>query len=167
MRLSLLCVLVPTLLWGSARPQGNQGSRFVTIADSIAMNLLGDPTQPDSPPANLSPDRNHFVVVTHRGNLHNNSTDFSLLLFSSARAFHSPLPKRLLMLSSSTSRPAIGQVDWLDNDTLIFLGSQGWRTTQIYTYNITSKTLAKRTNHPTDIVAFSATPQGRVLHFFA
>ncbi len=104
-----------------------QTKRPVTVADSIQMTRLGDPSYTDGAPSNgivakFSPDGKHFVVVLKKGNLEVNTNEYSLVLFQTAEVFQSPKPRVLVSLASSSNRPAIDNVLWLDdNDTILFL----------------------------------------------
>lgn len=140
--------------------------RPVTVADSIEMTQLGDPSYAGGAPskgivAKFSPDGKRFVVVLKKGNLDHNTNDYSLILFETSTAFQSPEPNVLLSMSSSSNRPAIQNVLWLDdNDTILFLGEHPGEHTQLYSVKCSSKELKKLTNHPTSLTSFVATASG-------
>ena len=74
--------------------------RPVTVADSIQMTRLGDPSYTDGAPskgivAKFSPDGKHFVVILKKGNLEANTNEYSLVLFQTAEVFQSPEPRGL------------------------------------------------------------------------
>ena len=126
----------PSVVHPSAQNRAAAGStkRPVTVADSIQMTRLGDPSYTDGAPskgivAKFSPDGKHFVVVLKKGNLEANTNEYSLVLFQTAEVFQSPEPRVLVSLASSSNRPAIDNVRWLDdNDTILFLGEHPRRT---------------------------------------
>ncbi len=81
-----------------------QTKRPVTVADSIQMTRLGDPSYTDGAPSNgivakFSPDGKHFVVVLKKGNLEVNTNEYSLVLFQTAEVFQSPKPRVLYFTS--------------------------------------------------------------------
>jgi hypothetical protein len=140
--------------------------RAVTVVDSIEMTRLGDPsyTQGASSKgivAKFSPDGKRFVVVLKKGNLEHNTNDYSLVLFETSTMFQSPEPQLLLSMSSSSNRPAIANVAWLDdNDTILFLGEHPGEQTQLYSLKCRTKELKSLTNHATSLTSFVATASG-------
>jgi dipeptidyl aminopeptidase/acylaminoacyl peptidase len=71
-------------------------------------------------------------------------------------------------MESSSNRPAIEDVTWLaDNNTLAFLGEHPSGLHQLYIFNVRTKRLRKLTQHPTDLIWYSMTPDGRKFAFTA
>lgn len=149
-----------------AHPEAHAVRRAVTVADSIQMTRFGDPYYADGGSAKgivakFSPNGEHFVVVLKKGNLQDNTNEYFLVLFKTAGAFHSPTPRVLVSMFSSSNRPAIHNVVWLnDNDTLLFLGEHPGETSQLYSVQCSSKQLTKLTNHATDLTSFVTTSSG-------
>jgi hypothetical protein len=147
--------------------------RPVTVADSIQMSRLGDPTYTDGASskgkvARFSPDGQNFVVVLKKGNLESNTNDYSLLLFQTSRVFQSPEPRVLVSLASSSNRPAINDVFWLDdNDTILFLGESPGEQTQLYSLKCSSRQVTILTRSPTSLTSFVATGSGNVIVYTA
>jgi len=167
----LLCVLTAASVGvDEAAPPAK---RPVTVADAIQMNhwsngdyFLGA-TSTD-PVGLFSPDKRKFVVVTKRGNLERNTVEYSLLLFQTAEAWHSPKPERLITMSSSSNREGITNLKWLDdNRTIVFLGENPGEVSQVYGLDTQTKELRTRTSHPTAIVAYDITPDGRLIVYEA
>ena len=132
------------------------GKRAVTVADTIGMTELGDPAyfiggHVQNGVAQYSPDRRHFVVVTARGDLTKNTVVYTLLLFRTDEALRTPVPKPLASLASSSNRPAIDDIRWLDNKRLTFLGENPGQSHQLYTVDCESGLLNKLTKHPTNL----------------
>jgi len=118
--------------------------------------------------AQFSPDGKKFVIVVKKGNLHENTNQYSLLLWLSAGVFSSPPPTLLLTMSSSSNRPAISAVSWLaDSQTIAFLGEHPGELQQLYTFDIRTKLLRKFTNHPTNLHSYGVTPDGMKVAFSA
>lgn len=140
--------------------------RPVTVADSIQMLRLGDESYTDGAPsegivAKFSPDGKQFVVVLKRGNLEANTNEYSLVLFQTAEVLQSPKPRTLVSLGSSSNRPAIYSVRWLnDNDTILFLGEHPGEQSQLYSLKCSSNELKKLTNSVTSLTAFATTGAG-------
>lgn len=147
--------------------------RPVTVADSIQMTRLGDPSYTNGAPSNgvvakFSPDGKHFVVVLKKGNLEANTNEYSLVLFQTAEVFQLPEPRALVSLASSSNRPAINNVLWLnDNDTVLFLGERPGEQTQLYSLKCSSKELTKLTSSATNLTSFVTTTSGRVIVYAA
>src|SRR5712692_6178995 len=83
----------------------------VTVADAIEMTQIGYRPSPDDSSSHtgvveFSPDRSKFAFVTQKGNLENNTVEFSLLVFQTADAFKSPIPQIVARLASSSNRNA-------------------------------------------------------------
>jgi len=145
----------------------------VTVADSIRMTRLGDRLydwggSSKGLVAKFSPDGKRFVVVLRKGNLETNTNDYSLLLFETNEVFSSPSPRVLLSMSSSSNRPAIQNVVWMDdNDTILFLGERPSETTQLYSLQCSSKELKKLTSHATNLSSFVAAARSGEIIFVA
>jgi WD40 repeat protein len=156
-----------------AKVERTIGKRPVTVPDSIQMTRLGDPLYNDGGSsiglvAKFSPDGKRFVVVLRKGNLETNTNEYSLILFETDDIFRSPNPRVLLSMSSSSNRPAIQNVIWLDdNDTILFLGENPGETTQLYSFRCSSKETKKLTNHATNISSFVAGSKGDEIVFAA
>src|SRR3984885_9500734 len=126
--------------------------RPVTVPDFIQMTRLGDTRYSDGFPskglvAKFSPDGKRFVVVLRRGNLRKNTNDYSLILFNTDEVFLSPNPRALLSMSSSSNRPAIQNVVWMDDsDTILFLGERPGETPQLNPLKAASKELKNPPN---------------------
>jgi hypothetical protein len=156
-----------------SNPEARANRRAVTVADSIQMTRFGDPSYTDGASARgivakFSPNGAQFVVILKRGNLQDNTNEYSLVLFRAAEAFQSPTPRTLVSMSSSSNRPAIHNVVWLDdNDTLLFLGEHPGETSQLYSLQCSSKQITKLTNHKTNLTSFVATPSGDEIVYVA
>jgi hypothetical protein len=147
--------------------------RPVTVADSIQMVRLGDSSYTQGGPskgivAKFSPDGRHFVVILEKGNLNVDTNEYSLVLFQTAEVFQSPTPVVLVSLASSSNRPAINNVFWLnDNDTILFMGERPGESPQPYSLKCSSKELRPLTSSPVNITSFSATASGEVIVYAA
>jgi dipeptidyl aminopeptidase/acylaminoacyl peptidase len=147
--------------------------RPVTVADAIRMTKLGDPgyffgTEPFNGTAQFSPDGKKFVIVFRKGNLEQNTNEYSLLLWPVAEIARLRRPTLLLRMSSSSNRAAIRDVAWLsDNETLAFLGEHPGESQQLYSLNIRTRLLQRITNHSTNLFSYSITPDGRAIAFVA
>jgi dipeptidyl aminopeptidase/acylaminoacyl peptidase len=146
--------------------------RPVTVPDIIRMKRLGDPLYLQGGPskgrvASFSPDGKRFIVPVVQGNLENNTNEYSLLLFETARIFEGRQPVTLLTLASSSNHPAIGAVRWLNDRSIAFIGEGTGELPQVYRYDLESKTLERLTQHPTSVVAFDITADGKSLLYAA
>lgn len=147
--------------------------RGVTVSDAIRMTVWADLQYflggtPGDRVGIFSPDRRQFIVVVRRGNLRDNTNEYSLLLFRTKDAFHSPKPEVLITLSSSTNREGIENVKWLnDNETVVFLGENAGATPEIYSLNIRTRHLVTLTHQPTPIVAYDISPNGKTIVYEA
>lgn len=149
--------------------------RVFTEKDSISMNLISGPGASSNYGGTLnrdfaifSPDRTKFVVLIKRGEIRSNTTKYSLLLYRTAKVFHSPTPIVLVSMSSSSNREAIKDVSWLpDNDTILFIGEHEGETSQLYSIRCTSRILTRLTDHQTSLEAYSADARAKTIAFLA
>jgi len=117
--------------------------------------------------ARFSPNGSRFVIVLKKGNLEQNVNEFSLLLYHTPDAFHSPRPDVLLTMSSSSNRPAIANARWITNGTVAFLGENPGELPQIYTLDVVTKHLNKLTNHPDPIVQYDINTSANTIIYIA
>ncbi len=147
--------------------------RRVTVADSIGMTRLGDQSYTDGGSskgiaAKFSPDGRHFVVILKKGNLETNINEYSLVLFQTAEVFQSPVPRVLVSLASSSNRPAINNVLWLDdNDTILFLGEHPGEQTQLYSLKCSTSELKKLTSSATALTLLATSANGEEIVYTA
>lgn len=166
----LLTVILSTGLRGQTSRIRTPEKRAITPADGLEMTRLEAPdySAPDFEIAHFSPDGTQFVIVLRKGNLEMDTNDFSLLLYQTAKAFHSTQPNVLLRMRSSSNRGAITKVRWLsDNETVIFLGENPNEFSQIYSFNVRSNVLKKLTHQPAAITNYDITEDGRRVVFVA
>ena len=155
-----------------SRVSGAQRGDAVSVVDAIQMTQFGDPEYLDGlsakyNPARFSPDRNHFVIVTTKGNIEKNTNDYALLLFETNKVFGSAAAEVLVSLSSSSNRPGIHEINWIDNRTVAFLGERTGELQQIYEVDCETRRLAKLTNHSTGVISYAFAPKGDRLFFLA
>jgi dipeptidyl aminopeptidase/acylaminoacyl peptidase len=137
---------------------GSTGS--VTVADAIAMRRLREHA--------FSRDRRKLVLVLSAGNVTQNTNKFSLLLFHRSGAFYSARPDLLLTFSSSSNKDAIHDLKWLnDDETIAFVGENLRELPEVYTLNVRTRHLVKRTDYPTPVISYDITRDGRDLAFVA
>jgi len=169
LRSLLLISSLASISVGQGALAAGQIKRPVTVADSIRMARLGDVKYTDGwaskgMVAKFSPDGKHFVVILRKGNLEANTNEYSLVLFQTAEAFRSLAPQVLVTLDSSSNRPAIDNVRWLDdNDTILFLGERPGEPIQLYSLKCDSRQLTKLTNHSASPTSFVSTGRGEVI----
>ena len=151
---------------GKASTERSAAKSPVTVADAIEMTQIGhrpgsDDYRSHDNVVEFSPDRSKFVFVTSRGNLKNNTVEFSLLVFRTADAFQSSSPEVVATLASSSNRDAVTKVNWLpDNDTIVFLGEQPGENPQVYKVSCRTRQLVKLTNQPTLIADYAVSRAG-------
>lgn len=174
--LGALGLVVLSLLAVPARStaQGSQPEkRRVVVSDAIQMTRLADDSylgggSSKGRVATYSPDGKRFVVVLRKGNLETNTDEFSVYLFESSEAFHTPKATVVLQMASSSNRGAVRDIKWLsDNETIAFVGEHPGEVSQVYTFNVRTRHLAKRTDHPTGIIKYDISGDGGEIVFAA
>lgn len=161
-----ICIVVLCLLGmpiGAAQ-QATSVFRPATVADlieeTVAENSKGEV-------AHFSPNEKQFVIVTRRGNLAKNTNDYTLLLFRTAEVFRSPVPERLLTFASASNTPAIGEVRWVDDDHILFVGAQVNGPSRLYLLDVGKRRSGAISNQDGSIVAFDKASRSSVFAFLA
>ena len=145
--------------------------RAVTVADAIGMSRFlrfdeeGLASKDDA--ALFSPDGSRFLILEERGDLERNTRMYSLLLFHSDTALQSPQPHLLVSFSSSSNRPGIVAVKWLDSRSIAFLGENPNEQQQLYTIDCDTNRLRKLTNHETSLSSYAISANREQLFYTA
>lgn len=147
--------------------------RPVTVVDAIQMtkyvgsSAYDGGTSAQHNAALFSPDGKRFVIATKKGNIEKNTNDYSLLLFQTNRGLRSPVPEVLVSLSSSSNRPAIQDIKWVDDRTVAFLGENPGESQQLYEVNCETRRIARLTNHSTNVITYAIAPNEERFFFLA
>jgi len=157
LRLRRRCIDAVLVFLLTALHLNAQSTRPVTVADTIAMTELVSQGPGLHDFMHVSPDGEHFAVVTERGDVATDERIFSLLVFRTAAVFDQPADT-VAVLGSSSNEDAIADMRWLDNDTLTFLGAGQGGYSQVYAVDIGTKKLRQLTEHPTNINAYAVGP---------
>ena len=108
------------------------------------------------------------MLLVKKGNLEQNTNDYSMLLYRVGDLFASPEPRTLVSFASSSNRAAIDDVTWMeDSETILFLGEQPGETTQLYSVECTSGRIRRLTNHPTNLLGYSTSTHAERLAYLA
>jgi dipeptidyl aminopeptidase/acylaminoacyl peptidase len=154
---------------GDGRPPGK---RRITVKDTIEMTEFADRGYflggaPESAVAIFSPNGKQFLIRLKKGSVERNVVQYSLLLFQTGDAFQSPVGHELLTMSSSSNREAIQQVRWLDDQAVAFLGENTGERPQVYRVAIPTKQIIQLTHHPTAVVSYDISRDGREIVYEA
>lgn len=149
--------------------------RDVSETDAITMRAISGPGASSNYGSTLardfavfSPDGSKFAITLKKGDLHNNTNRYSLLLYYTSQVFRSPKPVVLVSLSSSSNREAIKEVTWLaDNNTILFLGEHSGERTQLYSIWCPTRRVTRLSSHTTNLVAYSADQLGHTVIYSA
>src|SRR5258708_6298178 len=168
-----IIIIVAVLFWCSVPPLGQSwpqdAQRRVTVADGITMTTLADPTylltwSSKGRVAQFSPDGKQFVVVLRRGNLEQNTNQYSMLFYRTAEVFNSPKPQVLVTMASSSNRPGITNVKWIDGaQSITFLGEGIDQFPKVYRLNLHIQKRVELTHHSTAVLNYDVSPDGKVV----
>lgn len=164
----LVCFSAAALFAGQMTAlAGEAPKRPVMAKDSIEMTVLADP-EPFQPTLGgaafkYSPDGEHFLFVTRRGDIENNTNIYELYVLpvSDTKRYVNgetdrPTPTRLARFASNSNRPGIAKAAWMrDSRTIAFLGENPDEPAQVYTVDRRSKRMRRRTDHPAPIRDFA------------
>src|SRR6185437_4011019 len=140
--------------------------RAVTVADSITMTQIGDQAYLDiftrsGNVAYFSPDGSKFAFVTKKGNLQDDTVEYSLLVFRSDDVFTRPHAELVATLASSSNREGITQLSWLpDGDSLVFIGEHPDEQPQLYRVRCSTREVEKLTDSPGAVENYSFDAKG-------
>jgi len=150
-----------------ARPQAEAPTRPVTVADAISMVRAADSLH-FKEIAHFSPDGTKILVILRKGNLQQNTNDFSVVLWKTKDLFSSGKPEALLRMSSASNEDAIEDITWLqDSETFAFFGESRRKPRQVFTFNVRTHVLRRITNHPTKICSYSISAAGDTVAYIA
>jgi len=150
---------------GNVLPQAAVRKRPVRVADAIGMTQFGEVDE--GALASFSPDGANVLILTKKGNLRDNTNEYSLLQWRTT-ALGSSAPRVLLSIASSTIRPAIQRVRWMpDNKTIFFLGAVNSELQQIYAFDTQNLTLTRLTDHSTNVLSYGVSSDGGTLVYTA
>jgi dipeptidyl aminopeptidase/acylaminoacyl peptidase len=175
-RFHLLHVVATLIvLYQSPASGQDQPKRPATVTDLVSMVKPGDPIYDATflgkdiadKIALFSPNQEKFIVLLKKGVIQNNTNQYSILLWRTAEVFTTPTPDVVVTLSSSSNEPAIAGLQWLDNDTIAFIGKQPGEPAQAFTLNLRERVPKKLTNHPTNLVWFGVDRSGRHVSYIA
>jgi dipeptidyl aminopeptidase/acylaminoacyl peptidase len=138
----------------------------VTVRDLVELPQLVRASAQEEVVA-YAPDGRSAAIVVKKGNIARNVVDYSLVVFdlASARVRVDTLLRRA---TSADRRDAITQVRWLsDNRTLAFLAEDPGTLPQVYTLDVHSHKLTRRTGATTEIKKFEVGASGDPVLFAA
>jgi dipeptidyl aminopeptidase/acylaminoacyl peptidase len=167
--ISLACLMAAS----PAKSAEDSGKRKVTVADAIRMTVWADREYflggaAEDRVGLFSPDGEHFIVVVRRGNLDNNTNEYSLVLLRTKDAFGNPKPDVLLTLATSSNHEAIENVRWLnDNETIVFLGERVGETPEVFSFNTKTRRSRKITHHASPVLGYDISGDGRTIVYEA
>jgi hypothetical protein len=139
----------------------------VTVPDMIQMTQPGDNRfqggMVDSHDiANFSPDRSQFVILLKRGNLKRDVNEYWIEWFGARTATDGERGRTIAQFSSSSNRPAIRQIEWVNSHTISFLAENPNTVAQLYTLDIAKNRLSQITHSKVNLTSYAcALPQGR------
>ncbi len=143
-----------------------QAKRPFKVTDAIELTRVV--RGPDGPVL-YSPDHRQFLVQTTRGVMQDNVTEGALWLFDTTEVEAAaarktdparPLGRVLLTRRSTSNDPAIRQVRWIEGGRAIaFIGESPYRPAQVYTYNLKTGVLTRRTNSSSSVISYDLNGQ--------
>jgi dipeptidyl aminopeptidase/acylaminoacyl peptidase len=171
----IACAALASLIVGSLPVRGGEGTgqkRRITVRDTIEMTEFADRGyflggKPTFPVAIFSPDGKWFLIRLKKGNLERNVVEYRLLLYETSEVSHPSSGNVLITKSSSSNREAIQEVRWLDNQTITFLGEDNGELPQVYRTDVYSKRVVQLTHHPTAVVCYDVSRDGRQIIYEA
>jgi dipeptidyl aminopeptidase/acylaminoacyl peptidase len=144
--------------------------RPVTVADIIEMTQPGDSrfqggllSKHDI--ANFSPDGNSFVVLLRRGRVANDTNQYWIEYFRARDVLHGAGGVKLVQFCSSSNRPAISQVEWLDSHTLSFLAEQPGELEQLYSLDVNTRELKRLIASKVSLTAYAVSSRMHYIVF--
>jgi dipeptidyl aminopeptidase/acylaminoacyl peptidase len=113
----------------------------------------------------FSPDKKLFLILLERGNLEHNTNDYWIECFQTRYAMSGGSVTKLVQFSSSSNRPAISQVRWLNDGTISFLAENPKQVSQLYTLEVKTKRLTQLTHSRESLTTYAIAPGLRHIAF--
>jgi dipeptidyl aminopeptidase/acylaminoacyl peptidase len=150
---------------GGGASRKSHNLRPFTVAESISMTHLDEPNEfsTDNPP--VSPDGNHFLVVTEKGILDKNVREYSLLLYQIHKLGEEPI--RLATFDSSSNGSGIAQAKWIDNRHISFIGENPGEVPQVYVVDIQTGDHEKMTSDSVGVIAYDVSQDRKKVAYYA
>jgi len=139
------------------------GLRAFTVADSIEMSHFIDPPEKGSGHAQASPDGSRIFVLMERGILASNVREFSLLVYD---LHNLSSPRRVTTFSSSSNRPGIDHVKWINNDSISFVAENPGELPQVYLLDWKSGKNKKLTSAQQGVREYDISANGKTLAYY-
>jgi hypothetical protein len=172
--IALAALCAPTGSYAAGQPER---LRHFTIEDSIELSYFANPIlwtmnqEPATEPI-VSPDQDHFLVVTQRGILATNEIESSIWVldrqavddFASKRTAQRPEPKRIATWHATANTPIISDVRWLrDSRRVAFLARMKNGQSQLFTADSLTGDVTQITHASQSVSAYDI--QGRTVAF--
>ena len=168
-----LCLMASFLgHWSATARAGlaEEAKRPVTVADSIGMTIPADDgyyagEELAYPYGCGSPDGRKLAFVVRRGLLRENGNEYTLMVIDTNATTTPTPPQPVLRVISSSNRPGIASVKWVNANTLAFLMSRGQRAAQVYSLRLSSRKLTQLTSVSANTTAFDISSDMRTIAF--
>ena len=137
---------------------------LLSVEDMINFTEIGDPETVgwidySKKTASFSPSRKRVAIVIRRGNANNETMVGKLLVYETDKLFQDATHIIVAEYASTTNFQPIALVQWIDDNTITFAGTDGEEPTQIYSADLKTGKVKPLSNEPTGIkwYDFSAT----------
>lgn len=148
----------------SSSVAADQKQQPFTVADSISMTHFDVPYEaPDNSPP-FSPSHKKFLVVTERGVLDKNLREYSLLVYNFGRLTEKP--STVARFSSSSNRPGMSQVEWIDDSHVALIGELPGGSGQVYVVDCSTGDLKKLTSEKDGVVSYALSRDQKKLVYY-
>lgn len=152
---------------GQSKPRASTPEpqlRLFTVADSIEMSHFVDPPERGLDPLNVSPDRSRMIVLMERGILASDLREFALLVYD-LRNLSSP-PKRVVTFNSSSNRPGIDHVKWVNNDDISFVAENPGQLPQVYFLSLKTGKSKQLTSESGGVNSYDISSNSKTLVYY-
>jgi hypothetical protein len=117
--------------------------------------------------ARFSPDGKSFVILLKRGNIAADANEYWIEYFRTDAVMHEKHGRTLVRFSSTSNRPAIRQIEWLDNSVITFLAERPAQVQQLYKFDLARNRLTRLTNSTTNLTSYAIGTRNRSFAFCA
>jgi Prolyl oligopeptidase family len=163
-----IALLAVAPLSGTGADNGTSSSAAapISVEDVAEQVVIGDPNalswnDTGTKISSVSGDGKYVAVVIRHGDVKTGRNDADLLVYETDHLMQSPVPHVVAHFSSATNYQPIAKVQWLaDNKSLVFAGSSGASTPQVYEARLGANASTQLTHESGQMEWFGVSPSG-------
>lgn len=140
--------------------------RLITVDDLVRLAKIGDPrtlgwNDYNNQLVSFSPNKERVAIVVRGGNPETGANEARLLVYCTAELLADAHAETIAEFASVTAQQPIAYLRWIDDETLVFAGTQGKKKAQVYRVGLRTRQLRQMTQEAANVLAYDITPSGK------